>query len=67
MSRFRGRTLGTELHNPNFMKLAEAYGARGMRAEGPEILESSIRDAIAANRPTLIEVPVEAMPTPFEG
>ncbi len=67
VNRFQGRAIGAELQNPDFMKLAEAYGARGMRAEGPENLESSIRDAIAGNRPTLIEVPVEAMPTPFEG
>ncbi len=67
MNRFQGRAIGAELQNPDFMKLAEAYGARGMRAEGPENLESSIRDAIAGNRPTLIEVPVEAMPSPFEG
>ena len=67
MTRFRGRAIGAELHNPDFMKLAEAYGARGIRAEGPGTLESSIKEAIIGNRPTLIEVPVEAMPTPFEG
>jgi acetolactate synthase-1/2/3 large subunit len=66
VNRFRGRTIGVDLHNPDFMKLAEAYGARGMRAEGPDQLEHSIRDAIAGNRPTLIEVPVPMMPTPFE-
>ena len=47
------------------MKLAEAYGARGLRANGPEDLENVISDAIAGNRPTLIEVPVGMMPTPF--
>ena len=66
INRFQGRTIGVELHNPDFMKLAEAYGARGMRAAGPDQLEQSIKDAIAGNRPTLIEVPVEMMPTPFE-
>lgn len=67
VNRFQGRAIGAELHNPDFMKLAEAYGARGLRAEGPDELESSIKDAIAGNRPTLIEVPVQMMPTPFEG
>ena len=67
VSRFRGRAIGAELRNPDFLKLAEAYGARGLRAEGPEALESAIKDAIAGNRPTLIEVPVSMMPTPFEG
>lgn len=67
VNRFQGRAIGAELRNPDFMKLAEAYGARGMRAEGAEQLEAAIKDAIAGNRPTLIEVPVEMMPTPFEG
>ena len=59
--------IGADLHNPDFIKLAEAYGARGIKAEGPDQLEQSIREAITGNRPTLIEVPVEMMPTPFEG
>ena len=49
------------------MKLAEAYGARGVRVEGPEALESAIREAITIDAPSLIEVPVQMMPTPFEG
>jgi acetolactate synthase I/II/III large subunit len=67
VSRFQGRAIGAELRNPDFMKLAEAYGARGMQAHGPEELEAAIKDAIAGNRPTLIEAPVSMMPTPFEG
>ena len=30
--RFNGRVYGPELHNPDFIKLADAYGARGARA-----------------------------------
>ena len=67
VNRFNSRTYGVDLHNPDFMKLADAYGARGMQAEGPEGLEAAIKDAIDGNRPTLIEVPVGMMPTPFEG
>ena len=63
--RFDGRTIGAELHNPDFVKLAEAYGARGIRAQGPEELESALRQALGVDAPTLIHVPVEMMPTPF--
>ena len=66
VNRFDGRTIGAELHNPDFVKLAEAYGVRGVRAEGQEQLESSLREALAIDAPTLIEVPVTMMPTPFE-
>jgi acetolactate synthase-1/2/3 large subunit len=65
MTRFNGRTTGVELHNPDFVKLAEAYGVKGMRVEGPERLESELREAIRGNTPALIEVPVGMMPSPF--
>ena len=51
VNRFEGRTIGAELHNPDFVKLAEAYGARGVRAHGPEQLEASLRDALALDAP----------------
>lgn len=66
VNRFEGRTIGAALHNPDFVKLAEAYGARGVRAAGPEELETSLREALAQDAPTLIEVPVGMMPSPFE-
>ena len=59
---YRGRTVGAELQNPGFVKLDEAYG---VRAEGPEALESALREALSADAPSLIEVPVGMMPTPF--
>jgi acetolactate synthase-1/2/3 large subunit len=66
INRFDGRAYGSQLHNPDFVKLAEAYGARGVLAQGPEQLESALREALATDAPTLIEVPVGMMPSPFE-
>ena len=66
VSRFEGRTIGAALHNPDLVRLAEAYGARGVKAVGPEELETSLREALAQDAPTLIEVPVGMMPSPFE-
>ena len=65
VNRFEGRVYGAALHNPDFVKLAEAYGARGVRVEA-ENLGPALREALAIDAPTLIEVPVQAMPTPFE-
>ena len=62
---FGGRTIGAELHNPDFVKLAEAYGGRGVRVEGAERLESALREALSIDAPTLIEVPVGVMPQPW--
>ena len=63
--RFNGRVVGSQLHNPDFVKLAEAYGARGVRAEGAPALESALREAIAADQPTLIEVPIGPVASPL--
>ena len=64
--RFDGRVIGSKLHNPDFMKLADAYGARGIRAETPAALEAALSDAIASNdAPTLIEVPFGPVASPL--
>ena len=65
VNRFEGRVYGAALHNPDFVKLAEAYGARGVRVE-PDKLGPALAEALATEAPTLIEVPVQGMPTPFE-
>ncbi len=58
-----GRVLGSELVNPDFVKLAQAFGVDGTRVSTPEALGSALKSAIAAKRPALIEVPVEPMPS----
>ncbi len=62
---FKGRIIGAELRNPDFVRLADAYGVVGVRADGPSQLRSMLRRAIASDRPSLIEVPVGPMPSPF--
>jgi acetolactate synthase-1/2/3 large subunit len=64
-TRFQGRVVGTNFHNPNFVQVAEAFGAKGMRAE-PDKLATALEEAFDANRPTLIEVPVPTMSPPFQ-
>ncbi|MCB0090346.1 MAG: hypothetical protein KDE54_20725, partial [Caldilineaceae bacterium] len=58
------RLIATELKNPDFVKLAEAFDMQGLRANGPDELRSALRSAFAHNGPTLIEVPVAEMPNP---
>ena len=59
---FDGRIVGAELHNPDFVKLAEAYGARGVRVANADELEPALRESLGIDAPTLIEVPVGEMP-----
>jgi acetolactate synthase I/II/III large subunit len=64
-TRFQGRVIGTELHNPSFARVAEAFGANGIRTE-PENVGKALERALEANRPTVIEVPMPTLPPPFQ-
>jgi acetolactate synthase-1/2/3 large subunit len=63
---FGNRLIASDLANPDFVKFAESFGATGRRAHTPEELGAALRSAIAAREPALIEVPVGAMPSPWE-
>jgi acetolactate synthase I/II/III large subunit len=63
---FDGRMIASHLRNPDYVKLAESFGVTGRRAESPEALQTHLREAIAADEPTLIEVPVQQMPDPWK-
>lgn len=53
--------------SPDFVKLAEAYGVEGVRAESPEEIERVVSNAIRANTPLVVDVPInpEADVLPF--
>lgn len=57
-----GRTIGTELTNPDFIKLGEAFGFRTARAKGTVELKKALQEALVADSPTMIEVPIEFVP-----
>ena len=63
---FGGRTIASDLRNPNFQKLAEAFGVAGRRADTAASLGRELREALKANEPTLIEVPVGPLPNPWK-
>jgi pyruvate dehydrogenase (quinone) len=47
---------GTDLHNPNFAKMAEAAGVLGVTAETPEQVAPMIAQALQHDGPALVEV-----------
>jgi acetolactate synthase-1/2/3 large subunit len=59
-----GGSIGADLANPDFVRLAEAYGVTALRAKEPADVGDLVREAIALARPVLIEVPVGRMPRP---
>ncbi len=62
---YGNRTIGVDLANPDFVKLADSFGMTGLRARTPDELRAALRKAFAAGGPVLIEVPVGEMPDPW--
>lgn len=62
---FGGRTIASDLVNPDFLKLAEAFGVAGRMADSPPKLRQAIEESIGADEPTLIAVPIGRVPNPW--
>jgi len=65
--RFGNRIIASDLSNPDFVRLAESFGAAAERARNPAELRAALKRALARREePSLIEVPVPALPSPWE-
>ncbi|WP_420431143.1 thiamine pyrophosphate-dependent enzyme [Candidatus Poriferisocius sp.] len=60
---FGGRLLGTELRNPDLVKYAESFGCAATRVADNDGLRQAVRDMIADNRPAVIELAIDPLPT----
>ena len=58
IDKFQGRILGSELTSPDFVKLAESFGAIGYKATSPAELKTTLARALQDDAPVVIEVPV---------
>ena len=45
--------------NPDFVKLADAYGAEGVRVQTYDEFRTAVRRAVASDLPTVIDVPID--------
>ena len=57
------RVIATDLLNPDFVKLGEAFGAKAFRAEDEAQLRRALRYGFASDIPTIIEVPIGETPS----
>ncbi len=64
--RFPGRVVATDLVNPDFVKLAQSYGAYAERVETTAAFGPAFERAVAAHLPALLELrvdPLQSTPT----
>jgi len=64
--RYGNRMIAWDLANPDFMQLAESFGVTASRATSPGELTEAIVEALNADEPRLIHVPVGPMPDPWK-
>jgi acetolactate synthase-1/2/3 large subunit len=63
---YEGRYADTSLEvSPDYVKLADAYGAIGLRAMKPEDVRPTLEEAIRLRRPVVIDFPVRQMENVF--
>ncbi len=56
--------LGSDVNNPDFVRLAEAFGAEGIRVETADELEAARGEALASERVWLLEILCDAPMVP---
>jgi acetolactate synthase-1/2/3 large subunit len=64
---YGNRLIASDLANPDFVRYAQSFGAEAERARDPKELRAALKRAFKRRDvPTLIEVPVGPMPSPWE-
>jgi len=56
---YPGRYIDVDLVNPDYVKLAGAYGITAVRAESPAALSEALASALQREEPVLIDVPIK--------
>ncbi|HYY65538.1 MAG TPA: biosynthetic-type acetolactate synthase large subunit [Nitrososphaeraceae archaeon] len=57
---YNRRYMGVHQHDcPNYIKIAEAYGAQGIKAQSLEELEKAVKSALKAEIATVIDIPID--------
>lgn len=67
---YDGRHIAVDLHNPDFLKVAEAFGMWAKRVDKVEDFEPALQAAKASGKPAIVEVDMAAigpMNQPFRG
>ena len=57
---YKRRMIGVDQkHCPDYVKLAESYGAQGIRAQSMDELDKALKTALSSNVATVIDIPID--------
>ena len=60
---YGARHIAVDLTNPDFVALGESFGIRSCRVESAKLFEAELTQALAADAPRLIVVPIGTVPS----
>jgi acetolactate synthase I/II/III large subunit len=63
---YGNRLIASDLHNPDFAKLADSFGIASFKALDAKQLEDALHKAFALNAPALVWVPHGDVPSPWD-
>lgn len=66
MDNYDSRLIASDLSSPDFISLAESFGAQGLLATSPDQLRAAIETALLYDGPSVIEVPLGEVPSPWD-
>ena len=58
---YGNRVIASDLHNPDFVRMAEAFGAQAFRANTPDELRDAMQRGFVTDLPTVIDIPIGEM------
>lgn len=64
--RYGNRLIASDLHNPDFARLADSFGIASFKAIDAKQLEEALHTAFALNAPALVWVPHGDVPSPWD-
>ena len=64
--RYGNRLIASDLHNPDFARLADSFGIASFKAIDAKQLEDALHRAFALNAPALVWVPHGDVPSPWD-
>jgi acetolactate synthase-1/2/3 large subunit len=64
--RYGNRLIASDLHNPDFARLADSFGIASFKAIDAKQLEEALHRAFALNAPALVWVPHGDVPSPWD-
>jgi len=64
--RYGNRLIASDLHNPDFVRLADSFGVASFKATDAAQLEDALHKAFALDAPALVHVPHGDVPSPWD-